>query len=86
MGELADLPNIGKVVEAQLHQVGITSAAELRKTGALQAWLKILEIDSSACIQRLQGLEGAVQGIPKKQLTAERKAELKEFYNWHKQK
>ena len=30
MGELSDLPNIGKVVEAQLMQVGIHSAEELK--------------------------------------------------------
>lgn len=84
MGELSSLPNIGKVVEEQLQQVGITTIAELREAGAEQAWLKILSIDASACINRLQGLEGAVQGIPKKQLSEERKAGLKEFYNWHK--
>ena len=48
MGELATLPNIGKTVEAQLIQVGITSADELRRIGAKEAWLKIQEIDESA--------------------------------------
>lgn len=84
MGELSKLPNIGGVVESQLEQVGITSPEQLREIGAKEAWLKIQAIDPSACIQRLQGLEGAVRGIPKKELPVEVKAELKEFYRQHK--
>lgn len=30
------------------------------------------------------GLEGAIQGVKKTLLPGERKAELKEFYQWHK--
>lgn len=33
MSELAKLPNIGKTVEEQLNQVGITTAKELEKIG-----------------------------------------------------
>ena len=84
MGELAKLPNIGSVVEEQLRQVGITTLKQLEETGAQEAWLKIQAIDPSACTQRLQGLEGAVRGIPKKELPEEVKAELKEFYRQHK--
>ena len=84
MGELAKLPNIGSVVEEQLRQVGITTLKQLEETGAQEAWLKIQAIDPSACIQRLQGLEGAVRGIPKKERPEEVKAELKEFYRQHK--
>ena len=34
MGELAKLPNIGKVVEEQLNQVGITTYEELKELGS----------------------------------------------------
>lgn len=81
MGELSKLPNIGAVVEEQLNQVGINSYDQLKEMGSRQAWLKIKAIDDSACINRLYGLEGAVQGIKKSQLSSEVKAELKEFYN-----
>ena len=84
MGELAKLPNIGAVVEEQLLQVGITTPEQLRETGAKEAWLKIQTIDPSACIQRLQGLEGAVRGIPKKLLPEDVKDDLREFYRRHK--
>ena len=53
MGELSKLPNIGKAVEAQLIQVGIETPEALRQVGAKAAWLKIQEIDPSACIHRL---------------------------------
>ena len=84
MGELSQLPNIGKVVEEHLNQVGIVTEEDLRSEGAEQAWLKIQEIDESACINRLLALEGALNGIKKSQLSDDRKAELKEFYNLHK--
>ena len=81
MGELSKLLNIGPVVEEQLNQVGITTYDQLKEIGSGQAWLKIKAIDDSACIHRLYGLEGAVQGVKKSQLSPEVKAELKEFYH-----
>ncbi len=50
MGELSKLPNIGKVVEEQLKQVGIMTEEDLKSVGAEQAWLKIRQIDESACM------------------------------------
>ena len=84
MAELSKLPNIGRIVEEQLHQVGITTAAELKKAGSKAAWLKIQEIDESACMNRLMALEGAVQGVKKTMLSDEVKADLKQFYQAHK--
>jgi DNA transformation protein len=84
MGELSKLLNIGKEVERQLNIVGIFTYDELKDIGTEQAWLKIQEIDTSACIHRLLALEGAIQGVKKTNLPQERKADLKDFYNWHK--
>lgn len=81
MGELSKLPNIGPGVEEQLHQAGIKTAEELRKTGSRDAWLKIKAIDPSACYNRLCGLEGALRGIRWHNLPDETKKELKDFYN-----
>lgn len=86
MGELSKLPNIGEKVEKQLNRIGIFTYDELKDIGTEQAWLKIQEIDTSACIHRLLALEGAIQGVKKKALLQERKEELKDFYNWHKSK
>ncbi len=84
MGELSKLPNIGKEVERQLNQAGINTYEELKSLGAEIAWLKIQEIDETACIHRLLALEGALQGVKKTLLSEKRKAELKQFYNIHK--
>ncbi len=84
MEKLSSLPNIGKEVERQLQEAGVDTPEELLRLGAEQAWLKIQEIDESACINRLYGLEGAVRGIKKSLLPEARKAELREFYRQHK--
>ena len=65
-------------------QVGVNSAGELRRVGARQAWLKIQEIDESACLHRLMALEGAIEGVKKSMLPDEVKADLKEFYQQHR--
>lgn len=86
MGRLSDLPNIGKEIESQLNKVGIFTYDELKDIGAEQAWLKMQEIDASACIHRLLALEGAIHGVKKTALPKTRKTDLKDFYNWHKGK
>ena len=60
------------------------SADELRQTGSKAAWLKIQEIDESACINRLMALEGEISGVKKTQLSDDIKADLKEFYQLKK--
>ena len=81
MGELSKLPNIGKVVEKQLNEVGINTVDDLINSGSKGAWLKIKKIDESACINRLMALEGAIQNIRWHNLSDDDKENLKEFYN-----
>jgi DNA transformation protein len=80
MGELTKIINIGKELEKQLNEVGINSFDELKKIGSRNAWLKIRQIDSSACYNRLCGLEGAIQGIRWHNLSVEIMNDLKQFY------
>lgn len=84
MGELSELPNIGAEVERQLNLVGITTYSELKERGAKDAWIAIFAMDSSACINRLYAIEGAIRGIPKAKLDENVKAELKRFYKEQK--
>jgi len=84
MGELSKLPNIGKSVEEQLNLVGINTVEDLKIIGSKEAWLKIREIDKSACINRLYALEGAIRGIRWHNLSEEKKLMLKEFYEFVK--
>lgn len=84
MGELTKLPNIGKVVEKQLNDVGIFTAEQLREEGSKKAWLKIKNIDDSACINRLYALEGAIKNIKSNLICEQKKQELRNFYIIHK--
>lgn len=81
MHTLSSLPNIGKILEQQLVQIGIETPEQLKEAGSKQTWLRIKEIDPSACYNRLCALEGAVQGIRWHNLDDTRKEELKAFYN-----
>jgi TfoX C-terminal domain. len=81
-----ELPNIGKDTAKELRAVGILTVQQLKETGSKNAWLAIQKVDPDVCLHRLYGLEGAVQGLPKKQLTPETKAELKVFYCNNKKK
>ena len=80
MGELSQLPNIGKELERQLCEVGIKTATELQEIGSEQAWLRILAYDPSACLHRLRALEGAIRGIPKSALPEDENQRLKDFF------
>ena len=84
MGELAKLPNMGKILEAQLEAVGIATPEALRETGSRAAWLRIQAADPSACFHRLGALEGALGGVRWHALDGPVKADLKEFYQSHK--
>ena len=64
MSELSGLINIGPKLEAQLHEVGIATAEQLKEIGSREAWLRIFARDPSACTMRLYAFEGAIQGIP----------------------
>lgn len=81
MEMLTDMPNIGPVAAEGLQKVGIETPEQLRSVGAKKAWLRIkIQVDPGACLHMLQGLEAAVEGIPKKLLSPEKKAELNEFF------
>lgn len=84
MSKLSKLPNIGKVLEKQLNDVGIKTDEDLIDLGSKEAWLKIKEVDESACLNRLMALEGAIQNIRWHDLSQDDKDNLREFYNSQK--
>lgn len=65
MSSLSKSPNIGKVFEKPLNEVGIYTIEDLKQIGSQEAWLKIKQRDPSACLHQLMALEGAIQGIKK---------------------
>lgn len=80
MSELSKLPNVGKVLEKLLIEVGITTPEQLREIGTQEAFIRIRIKDPTACIHMLYGVQGAVEGINDKFLSDSTKDELKKFY------
>jgi len=80
MSTLSDLPNVGKVLEQYLIEVGISTPEQLKEIGTKEAFLRIRVKDPGACIHMLYGIQGAVEGIKDKYLSEKIKQELKEFH------
>ncbi len=81
MSALSGLPNVGKVLERNLLQVGIETPEQLRDLGAEDAFLRIrVSIDQGACLHMLYGIQGAIEGVPDKFLADSTKQKLKRFY------
>jgi len=82
MGNLIDLPNIGKTLADKLNLIGVENEQELIQLGSENAIIRIATIENGgACINMLYALEGAIQGIRWHGLKKIRKQELKEFYS-----
>ncbi len=82
MSELSKLPNVGRVLEENLMTVGIETPKQLAEVGAKEAFLRIrLQRDPGACLHMLYGIQGAIEGIPDKLLSADTKQDLKAFFN-----
>ena len=79
--ELTKLPNIGPELARQLNEVDIRDSEELKELGAEMACLRMKAGGLDVCFHKLTALEGAVQGVRKTQLTPERKAELRAFFD-----
>jgi len=82
--KLDQLPNIGKTLAEKLNQADIESPEQLTAMGSEQAFIRLSTIDDGACYNMLCALEGAIQGIRWHSLSADKKLELKEFFEMNK--
>ena len=81
MSALSGLPNVGKVLENNLLQVGIETPEQLRDLGAEDAFVRIrVCVDQGACLHMLYGIQGAIEGVPDEFLANSTKQKLKRFY------
>lgn len=79
---LTDLPNVGPKLAENLRRVGLETPAAFQEAGAREAFLRIrAQVDPTACFHQLTALAGAELGIPKKAIPAEKKAELRAFFD-----
>lgn len=76
MAELADLPNLGKVVAPQLKRAGVETPSQLRRLGSVGAALKLTEAGVDVCSSKLSALEGAVRGVRWHSIPADERADL----------
>lgn len=78
--DLSTHANIGKETEAKLLQAGIDSFQQLQAIGSEAAFLRLQAFDPGACLHLLYALEGAVEGVKKKDLSPQKKQALRQFY------
>lgn len=78
---LSDLPNLSFALAENLRRVGIRTPAELAATGAEAAWQSLHQGGFVDSAQSLLALEGALQGVPWRELDPARRHELMHFFH-----
>lgn len=71
---------LGRTMERKLRTVGISSAEELRSLGSRAAVMRLKAAYPGTCVVILYHLEAALHGVEIKQLSADVKRELKEWF------
>lgn len=71
---------LGRTMECKLCAVGISSAEELRSLGSRAAVMRLKAAYPGTCVVILYHLEAALRDVEIKQLSADVKRELKEWF------
>lgn len=80
MSELKTI-GIGKTMGKKLCSVGINTAEKLMEIGSRQAVVSLKAKYPNTCVVILYHLEAAIQGVEIKNLNAQCKLELREFFD-----
>lgn len=78
---LSDLLNLSFALAENLRRVGIRTPGELAATGAEAAWQGLHQGGFVDSAQSLLALEGAIQGVPWRELAPDRRHELMHFFH-----
>lgn len=81
MDNFTSLPNIGSKLDELIKQAGINNISEFKSLGCENVFIRLQAIDKDVCMHKLYAIEGAIQGIHKKDITKERKEELRHFFS-----
>ncbi len=81
---MKNLPNIGPTLVKQLNAAGIETYEQLCDIESKEAWLRVSEVDPSACTMRLYAFEGAIQGVRWHDLPDKTKSDLSAFAKEYK--
>ncbi|QIK69243.1 hypothetical protein G7062_02595 [Erysipelothrix sp. HDW6C] len=79
--QLSALINIGPEIEQKLNTIGVSDVETFRSRGVHDVFIQLKQHFPNVCLVHLQVLQGAIEGIPFNQLSANTKAELKSFYD-----
>lgn len=81
MSALSDMPNIGRVLENHLLQIGIKTPEQLFSIGAEDAFIRIrIQVDPTVCLHMLYSIQGEIDGVRYTLLHDDVKQKLKTFY------
>lgn len=80
MNQLENVINIGSALAEKLKMVNINSIEDLQTIGAKEAVVKMHNQNIDICINTLNALQGAVEGIRWHQLDKQTKKDLLQFY------
>jgi DNA transformation protein len=73
---IGDLKNLGPKSQAMLGRAGITSVEQLRKLGAVAAYVKTKRANPSVSLNLLWGLEAALTGEHWQEIARKHRASL----------
>ncbi len=83
MNRLRDMRNISQDMERKLIEVGIETPEELYNVGSCRAWIRLTKLYPDLGINKLMGLEGAIEGIRWPRLRILTRRYLQDFYKNH---
>lgn len=81
---IGDLPNLGPKSRQFLHAAGIQSLDQLKRLGAVAAYLQVKQISPAATLNLLWALEGALTGLPWQKVAREHRTRLLMALELHK--
>ncbi|WP_395667929.1 TfoX/Sxy family protein [Rhodoferax sp.] len=70
------LPNLGPKSQEMISRSGIHSEAQLRKIGAVAAYVRVLQTHPTASLNLLWALEGALTGLPWQEVARDHRTSL----------
>jgi DNA transformation protein and related proteins len=73
---LARLPNLGAKSAALLSAAGVDSEAELRRLGAVEAYLRVRRVTPRVSLNLLWAIEGALSGLRWQRVAREERTRL----------
>ena len=76
--KLIDLKGVGKSLSKRLQDAGVSTPAQLRAAGSVEAWRRIRELDASFSLRWLYVLESAITDDALGDIESERKLRLRQ--------